>query len=166
MDVDEGTEAYCREKDLNEKSLQILKDYYRSLRAFRLDPSLLPEDADGRKLALNQISQPLNAMDVLVRQMEVVIREPTRPGVGLLTIAAELMTRMGALRVNICDSGVFRAGMASSLEQAILLTRCHALPPRNLRTALNTLRRKGSFAYIARKNNSDIAKSFPKQPPK
>ena len=105
-------------------------------------------------------------MDVLVRQMEVAIREPTRPGVGLLTVAAELMSRMGALRVNMCDSGVFRSGLACSLEQVMLLCRSHELPQRNFRTVLNKIRRKGTFAYVAKKNNADIASALPQQPPK
>ncbi len=166
MDINEGSEAYLWEKELNDSSFIALKDYYRSLRAFRLDRSLLPDDRDARKHVLSAISQPLNAMDDLVRQLEVAIRSPMRSGVGLLTIAAELLSRIGALRINICDSGVFRSAMATSLEQVILLARCHGLPSRSLRTAVNALRQTGSFNYIARKNNADIAISLPKQPPK
>lgn len=166
MFIDEGSEAYLWEKELNDSSLIALKSYYRSVRAFHLDRSLLPDDTDARKQALSTISLPLNAMDVLVRQMEVAVRTPLRSGVGLLTIASELLGRLGAVRVNICDSGVFRSGMATSLEQVILLARSHGLPSRSLRTAANALRQTGSFSYIARKNNADITVSLPKQPPK
>lgn len=166
VDLVEGSDAYIWEKELNTASLRVLKDYYRSLRAHQLDSSMLPEGSDAKRLAIHRITQPLNAMGVLVRQMEVAIREPTRPGVGLLSIAAELMSRMGALRVDMCESGVFRSGLACSLEQVMLLCRCHELPQRNFRTALNKMRWKGSFAYVAKKNNADIAVAFPQQPPK
>ena len=105
------------EQSLNNDSLLRLKNYYRSLRAFRLDKSHLPQDSDAKLLAIHQISQPLNAMDILMRQIEVAIREPARPGVGLLTLTAELATRMGALRINMCESGVVRCSMSTTLEQ-------------------------------------------------
>ncbi len=166
MDIDEGREEYMWEKELNDSSLMALKDYYRSLRAFNFDRSLLPDDNDARKQVLSAISQPLNAMDILVGQLEVAVRSPMRSGVGLLAIAAELLERMGAVRINLCDSGVFRSGMATSLEQVITLARSHGLPARSLRTALNALRQTGSFNYIARKNKADISVSLPTQPPK
>ncbi len=117
-------------------------------------------------MAIHQISQPLNAMDILVRQVEVAVKEPTRPGVGLLSLAAEVATRIGALRINVCDSGVFRSGLATSLEQVMVLGRCHGLPFKCFRTTLNRVRRKGGFSYVVRKNNADISKSLPTQPPK
>ena len=148
------------------ESFKKLKDYYQALRRFRLDRSNLPEESDAKCLAIHKISRPLNAMDLLMRQIEVAVKEPTRPGVGLLTIAAELATRMGALRVNICDSGVYRSSLATSLEQVMVLCRCHGLPFRSFRSALNTMRRKGSLIPLIRKNNADISTSLPKAPPK
>ena len=112
------------------------------------------------------MSQPLNALDLLMRQIEVAVKEPVRPGLGLLTLAAELTTRMGALRVCVCDSGVYRSGMACTLEQAMILGRCHSLPLKNFRVALNSLRRKGGFSLILGKNQANIDKAFPQQPPK
>ena len=164
-DLDKGS-VYDEERTLNLESFKLLKNYYQALRAFRLDKSNLPSDSDAKLVAVHQISQPLNAMDILVRQVEVAIREPTRPGVGLLALAAEVGTRMGAVRVNICDSGVYRSGMATSLEQVMVLGRCHGLPFKSFRTTLNRLRRKGGFSYVTRKNNADFSKSFPVQPPK
>ena len=148
------------------QSFKTLKNYYQALRAFRLDKSSLPSDSDAKLVAIHQISQPLNAMDVLMRQLEVAVREPMRPGVGLLIIGAELATRMGAVRINLCDSGVFRSGMTTSLEQVMVLGRCHRLAFKNFRSTLNRIRKQGSFSYIVRKNNADINKSLPKQPPK
>ena len=157
---------FSEEKSLNTESFKKLKDYYQALRRFRLDRSNLPEESDAKCLAIHKISRPLNAMDLLMRQIEVAVKEPTRPGVGLLTIAAELATRMGALRVNICDSGVYRSSLATSLEQVMVLCRCHGLPFRSFRSALNTMRRKGSLIPLIRKNNADISTSLPKAPPK
>ena len=155
-----------QEKALNVESFKTLKNYYQSLRRFRLDKSNLPTDSDAKFLAIHKISRPLNAMDLLMRQVEVAVKEPTRPGVGLLTIAAELTTRMGALRINICDSGVFRSSLATTLEQVMVLGRCHGLPFRSFRSTLNIMRRTGGLMSLARKNNADISKSLPKQPPK
>ena len=151
---------------MNNVSLQVLKDYYRQLRSYRLGHSLRRQTSEEKAQAIQEISQPLNAMELLVRQLEVAVREPTRPGIGLLTVAAELTTRMGALRVCMCDSGVFRSGMACSLEQVMILARSHQLPMKNFRVALNNLRKKGSFSDILRKNKADIRTSFPQQPPK
>ena len=100
--------AYTQEKALNSRGLKSLESYYKHIRAFRLDKSNLPSDSDEKTLAVNKISIPLNAMDFLMRQIRTAVLEPTRPGVGLLSLASELTTRMGALRVNICDSGVYR----------------------------------------------------------
>lgn len=162
----EGSEVYGEERSLNLCSFRYLKQYYVLLRAFHLDKSNLPSNSDAKSIAVHKILQPLNAMDMLMSQLEVAIREPTRPGVGLLTISAELATRMGALRINMCDSGVFRSGMASSLEHVMALGRCHGLNFKHFRNALNKIRNHGSFPYIVRKNNADISKSLPKQPPK
>lgn len=166
VNLEEGTPGYDEEKTINMESFLQLKKYYQSLRAFRLDKSNLPNDSDAKLVAIHQISQPLNAMDILVRQVEVAVREPARSSVALLTIAAEVATRMGALRINVCESGVFRSGMATSLEQVMVLGRCHGLPFKSFRTSLNRVRRKGGFSYIVRKNNADLSKSFPSQPPK
>ena len=166
LDFQEGLTVYSQEKSLNTDSFKTLKDYYQALRRFRLDKSNLPDESDAKCLAIHKISRPLNAMDLLMRQVEVAVKEPTKPGVGLLTIAAELATRMGALRVNICDSGVYRSSLATSLEQVMVLARCHGLPFRSFRSTLNTIRRKGGLISLIRKNNADMGKSLPKKPPK
>jgi len=165
-DGPEGCIEWGVERSVNSGSFKGLKDYYQGLRGLRLDKSNLPSDSQAKLLAIHTISEPLNAMDILVRQVEVAVREPTRPGAGLLHLTAELGTRMGAIRLNLCDSGVFRSCLATSLEQVSILTRCHGLPFKSFRTTLNKIRRKGSFPLIARKNNADISKSLPTQPPK
>jgi hypothetical protein len=161
-----ATDAYKLEKTINTASLQVMKEYYRQLRTFRLGGSLHRQTSEEKTKAIEEVSRPLRALDLLARQVGVAIREPTRPGVGLLTVAAELATRMGALRVCVCDSGVFRCGTACSLEQVMILVRSHQLPLKSLRLALDTMRKKGSFITILRKNNADIQTSLPQQPPK
>ena len=163
MDLEEGRDAYLMEKSLNTKGLKSLETYYKHIRAFRLDKSNLPSDSDEKTLAVNKISIPLNAMEFLMRQIRIAVQEPTRPGVGLLTLAAELTTRMGALRVNVCDSGVYRSGLTSSLEQVMVLGRCHGLHFKNFRSAINTLRRHGKFTEVIKKNQADLKKALPKQ---
>lgn len=164
MDVEEGHQAYLQEKVINTKGLKSLETYYKHIRAFRLDKSNLPSDSDEKTLAVNKISIPLNAMDFLMRQIRVAVQEPTRPGVGLLTLASELTTRMGALRVNFCDSGVYRSVLTSSLEHVMVLGRCHGLPFKSFRSTLNIMRRRGRFTDIIRKNQAEVHKSLPKQP--
>ena len=151
-----ATEAYQLEKTINIASFEAMNEYYRQLRTFRLGGSLHQQTSEEKVKAIEEVSQPLRALDLLVRQMGVAIREPTRPGVGLLTIASELATRMGALRVCVCDSGVFRCGTACSLEQVMTLVRSHQLPLKSLKPALNTMRRKGSFSLLLCKNKADI----------
>lgn len=164
IDLEEGHDAYTQEKSINTKGLKALEAYYKHIRAFRLDKSNLPIDSDEKMLAINKISVPLNAMDFLMRQIRIAVQEPTRPGAGLLTLASELATRMGAVRVNFCDSGVYRSGLMSSLEQVMVLGRCHGLPFKSFRSTLNMMRRRGRFNDIRRKNQANVFKSLPKQP--
>ncbi len=164
MDLEEGHPSYTMEKSLNTKGLKSLEAYYKLIRAFRLDKSNLPRDSDEKTLAINKISVPLNAMEFLMRQIRIAVQEPMRPGVGLLTLAAELTTRMGALRVNFCDSGVYRSGLTSSLEQVMVLGRCHGLHFKSFRSTLNSVRRNGKFTEVICKNQADLKKALPKQP--
>ena len=163
MDLEEGHPAYSQERSINARGLKSLEAYYKLIRAFRLDKSNLPIDSDEKTLAINKISIPLNAMDFLMRQIRIAVLEPTRPGVGLLTLASELTTRMGALRVNFCDSGVYRSGLTSSLEHVMVLGRCHGLPFKSFRATLNTMRKRGRFRDVIRKNQADVIKSLPSQ---
>ena len=105
-------------------------------------------------------------MDVLVQQLEVAIREPNdhERGVGLLSLLSELTQRMGGLKVLTCDSGVYRCQAALTLEEVLLMVRCHGLPPRCLRSALTTLRRD-FLPLLEKKNTAECSKAFPEQPP-
>ena len=182
-EMNEVSDAYQYEQDLNDAAFIHLRDYYRALRCcvcvrvcvcvcaclflyrhYHLNRATLPEDATERSLVLEQISQPLVAMDVLVRQMEAAIREPNERSVGLLSILAELTQRMGCIRVLTCDSGVYRCQAALSLEEVLLLIRCHGLPPRCLKSALSALRRD-FLPLLEKKNTVDISKSFADAPP-
>ena len=165
LEVLEESEAYSAEKAVNTASLQTIRNYYRQLRSFRLGHSLHRQTSEERALAISETAQPLKALELLTQQAEVTIREPSRPGIGLLTVAAELATRMGAVRVCMCDSGVFRSGMACSLEQVMILVRSHQLPMRSFRLALDTMRKTGSFSYLIKKNRADISRSLPPSPP-
>lgn len=166
-DIIEGSEAYELEREINSTSLQTLKSYYRQLRLFRLgrSQSLHRQTSEEKALAISETAEPLKALELLSHQLETAIREPTRPGLGLLTVAAELATRMGAVRVCVCDSGVFRSGLACSLEQVMILIRSHQLPLKNLRLALDTIRKKGTLSTLIRKNGADMSTSLPQKPP-
>lgn len=162
MDLEEGHRAYMQEKALNVNGLKSLEAYYKHIRAFRLDKSNLPSDSDEKTLAINKISIPLNAMNSLMKQIRITVQEPTRPGVGLLTLASELASRMGAVRVNVCDSGVYRSVLTSSLEHVMVLGRSHGLPFKSFRSSLSTMRR-GRLIVLIRKNHADVSKSLPRE---
>uniref|UniRef100_A0A667Y145 Phosphatidylinositol 3,4,5-trisphosphate-dependent Rac exchanger 2 protein n=1 Tax=Myripristis murdjan TaxID=586833 RepID=A0A667Y145_9TELE len=64
-------------------------------------------------------------------------------GVGLLTVASELCSRLGATHIVMCNSGVHRCTLSVTLEQAILLARKHGLPPRCIMQATDVMRKQG-----------------------
>ena len=57
-----------------------------------------------------------------------------------------------------------RSVLTSSLEQVMVLGRCHGLPFRSFRSTLNAMRRRGRFKDIIRKNQADVMKSLPQHP--
>lgn len=166
VDIYEGHIGYAQEQALNVQGLKSLEAYYKQIRSFRLDKSNLPSDSDKKTITINKISISLNAMSFLFLQLKNAVQEPTRPGVGLLTLAAELTSHMGALRVNMCDSGVYRSGLTSSLEHVMVLARCHSLPFKSFRSALDVLRKNGQCEELRRKNQADVDKGIPQKPPK
>ena len=166
MDIPEGHSAFPRERSLNIRGLKSLETYYKKIRAFRLDKSNLPSDSDAKTITINKISVPLNAMSFLLLQLKNAVQEPTRPGVGLLTLAAEMTTHMGALKLNMCNSGVYRSGMTTSLQHVMVLGRCHALPFKSFRSALNIMRTQGFCEELKGKNRADLLESLPQEAPK
>ena len=118
-----------------------------------------------RTVVLGEISRPLNALEVLMRQIEGTIRDPVAPGTGLLPLMTEMCQRLGALHIYMCDTGVYRCQAAVSLEQVMLLGRCHKLHPRAIRSALSTLRKAGALPYLEKKNTVQRSKAFPVKPP-
>ena len=164
--MSEGDKAYIKERTLNLRGLKSIETYYKSIRAFRLDKSSLPSDSDEMTVAINKISILLNAMNTLFLQLQNAVQEPTRPGVGIITLASELSTRMGAVRLNLCNSGVFRSALTSSLEHLMVLARSHALQFKNFRSALNCLRRHGQLAELKQKNQAEVTSCLPREPPK
>jgi hypothetical protein len=165
LDISEDSEAYLLEKAVNTASLQTIRSYYRQLRSFRLGRSVHRQTSEEKALAISETAQPLHVLELLTQQLEVAVREPTRPGIGLLTVAAELATRMGAVRVCVCDTGVFRSGLACSLEQVMILVRSHQLPMRSMRLALDSIRKKGTFGELIGKNRVELSQSLPQKPP-
>jgi phosphatidylinositol-3,4,5-trisphosphate-dependent Rac exchanger protein 1 len=167
-----GLSSSCPEYDLtvlqrsiNEKSLQVLKEYYRQMRMYRLNKDHLPHDPVEQQAAIHQISQPLNSLDILMNQVEHMLDHIYTDGVGILSLTSEAAVRMGGVRITSCDSGVYRSLMSLTLEEAALLVRCHGLPMKGFRTVLNTLR-EGTLSLLEKKNNVNIKVSFPTVPPR
>uniref|UniRef100_A0A8C7LZJ0 Phosphatidylinositol-3,4,5-trisphosphate dependent Rac exchange factor 2 n=1 Tax=Oncorhynchus kisutch TaxID=8019 RepID=A0A8C7LZJ0_ONCKI len=104
-------------------------------------------------LLLCDLMRPLNALEELYRLMESFISSRRTAacqytacgasGVGLLTVASELCSRLGATHIVMCNSGVHRCTLSVTLEQAILLARSHGLPPRCIMQATDVMRKQG-----------------------
>uniref|UniRef100_A0A3Q2XNU6 Uncharacterized protein n=2 Tax=Hippocampus comes TaxID=109280 RepID=A0A3Q2XNU6_HIPCM len=106
--------------------------------------------------------RPLNAVDELYRLLESFIHcrrtaacqytACAASGVGLLTVASELCSRLGAAHVVMCNNGVHRCTLSVTLEQAILLARNHGLPPRCIMQATDVMRKQGARVQNSAKN--------------
>uniref|UniRef100_A0AAQ4Q4E6 Phosphatidylinositol 3,4,5-trisphosphate-dependent Rac exchanger 2 protein n=1 Tax=Gasterosteus aculeatus aculeatus TaxID=481459 RepID=A0AAQ4Q4E6_GASAC len=136
---------------INAASLEKVKQYHKRLRAFYLDQSNMPPSSAPK------LMRPLNALEELYRLMESFIscRRTAAcqytacgaSGVGLLSVASELCSRLGATHVVMCNSGVHRCTLSVTLEQAILLARNHGLPPRCIMQATDVMRKQVCFSH-------------------
>uniref|UniRef100_A0A4W3GFW6 Phosphatidylinositol-3,4,5-trisphosphate dependent Rac exchange factor 2 n=1 Tax=Callorhinchus milii TaxID=7868 RepID=A0A4W3GFW6_CALMI len=136
---------------INGASLENVKNYCQRLRAFYLDKSNLPPNS-SKAAMIDKLLRPLNALDELYRLMESFIRSKRTAdcantacgasGVGLLSVSSELCSRLGACHIMMCNSGVHRCTLSVTLEQAIILSRSHALPPRYIMQATDVMRKQ------------------------
>uniref|UniRef100_A0A672KIT0 Phosphatidylinositol 3,4,5-trisphosphate-dependent Rac exchanger 2 protein n=1 Tax=Sinocyclocheilus grahami TaxID=75366 RepID=A0A672KIT0_SINGR len=147
---------------INAGSLEKVKQYYKRLRAFYLYKSNLPPSSAPKAAFIDKLMRPLNALDELYRLMESFIscRRTAAcqftacgaSGVGLLTVASELCSRLGACHIVMCNSGVHRCTLSVTLEQAVLLARNHGLPPRCIMQATDVMRKQGARVQNSAKN--------------
>ncbi|TDG97257.1 hypothetical protein EPR50_G00224110 [Perca flavescens] len=147
---------------INAASLDKVKQYYKRLRAFYLDQSNMPPSSAPKAALIDKLMRPLNALEELYRLMESFIscRRTAAcqytacgaSGVGLLTVASELCSRLGATHIVMCNSGVHRCTLSVTLEQAILLARNHGLPPRCIMQATDVMRKQGARVQNSAKN--------------
>uniref|UniRef100_A0AAR2KCL7 Phosphatidylinositol 3,4,5-trisphosphate-dependent Rac exchanger 2 protein n=1 Tax=Pygocentrus nattereri TaxID=42514 RepID=A0AAR2KCL7_PYGNA len=103
-------------------------------------------------LSYHNLLRPLNALDELYRLMEGFVccgRSAAcgASGVGLISVASELCSRLGAAHIVLCNSGVHRCTLSVTLEQALLLARSHGLPPRCIMQATDVMRKQENFIY-------------------
>uniref|UniRef100_A0A8C7FC05 Phosphatidylinositol-3,4,5-trisphosphate dependent Rac exchange factor 2 n=1 Tax=Oncorhynchus kisutch TaxID=8019 RepID=A0A8C7FC05_ONCKI len=137
---------------INSASLDKVKQYYKRLRYGRYTVLTLPPFLLPLLLLSSQLMRPLNALEELYRLMESFISSRRTAacqytacgasGVGLLTVASELCSRLGATHIVMCNSGVHRCTLSVTLEQAILLARSHGLPPRCIMQATDVMRKQ------------------------
>ena len=105
-------------------------------------------------------------MEVLVQQVEAVVRETDGEGVGLHPLVSELLQRMGGISIWVCNSGVHRAQVAATLAQVLTLVRSHGLAPWSVVPALSSLRAVGALQFIEKRNEAaSLQKAFPQPPP-
>ncbi|XP_077592217.1 phosphatidylinositol 3,4,5-trisphosphate-dependent Rac exchanger 2 protein [Stigmatopora nigra] len=148
--------------NINAASLEKVQQYNKKLRAFYMDQSNVPPSAAPKAALIDKMMRPLNAVDELYRLLDSFIRcrrtaacqyTPCgASGVGLLTVASELCSRLGAAHVVMCNSGVHRCTLSVTLEQAILLARNHGLPPRCIMQATDVMRKQGARVQNSAKN--------------
>uniref|UniRef100_A0A672QTV4 Phosphatidylinositol-3,4,5-trisphosphate dependent Rac exchange factor 2 n=1 Tax=Sinocyclocheilus grahami TaxID=75366 RepID=A0A672QTV4_SINGR len=139
------------------QALESMEGYY-----YRENLSVEEYQAQINAGSLEKLMRPLNALDELYRLMESFIscRRTAAcqftacgaSGVGLLTVASELCSRLGACHIVICNSGVHRCTLSVTLEQAILLARNHGLPPRCIMQATDVMRKQGARVQNSAKN--------------
>ncbi|XP_028825334.1 phosphatidylinositol 3,4,5-trisphosphate-dependent Rac exchanger 2 protein isoform X2 [Denticeps clupeoides] len=147
---------------INSESLEKVKQYNRSVRTFYLDKSNLTANSTPKAAVMDKLTRPLNALDELYGLMENFIATRRTAachftacgasGVGLLSIASELCTRLGACTIFMCNSGVHRCTLSVTLEQAVLLARNHGLPPRCIMQATDVMRKQGARVQNSAKN--------------
>ncbi|CAL8294989.1 unnamed protein product [Lota lota] len=147
---------------INAASLDKVKQYYKRLRAFYLDQSNMPPCSAPKAALVDKLMRPLNALDELYRLIESFLScrrtaacQSTAcgaSGVGLLSVASELCSRLGATHIVMCNSGVHRCTLSVTLEQAILLARNHGLPPRCIMQATDVMRKQGARVQNSAKN--------------
>uniref|UniRef100_A0A8C5HSD2 Phosphatidylinositol 3,4,5-trisphosphate-dependent Rac exchanger 2 protein n=1 Tax=Gouania willdenowi TaxID=441366 RepID=A0A8C5HSD2_GOUWI len=156
---------------INAASLDKVKQYYKRLRAFYLDQSNMPPSSAPKAALIDKVMRPLNALEELYRLMESFIscRRTAAcqftacgaSGVGLLSVASELCSRLGATHIVMCNSGVHRCTLSVTLEQAILLARNHGLPPRCIMQATDVMRKQVCFCFHASLLHSFLAHFSP-----
>uniref|UniRef100_A0A669BBU5 Phosphatidylinositol 3,4,5-trisphosphate-dependent Rac exchanger 2 protein n=1 Tax=Oreochromis niloticus TaxID=8128 RepID=A0A669BBU5_ORENI len=162
---------------INAASLDKVKQYNKRLRAFYLDQSNMPPSSAPKAALIDKLMRPLNALEELYRLMESFIscRRTAAcqytacgaSGVGLLSVASELCSRLGATHIVMCNSGVHRCTLSVTLEQAILLARNHGLPPRCIMQATDVMRKQGARVQNSAKNlgvRDRTPSSVPRQP--
>nr|XP_020455651.1 phosphatidylinositol 3,4,5-trisphosphate-dependent Rac exchanger 2 protein [Monopterus albus] len=147
---------------INTASFDKVKQYHKRLRAFYLDQSNVPPSSAPKAALIDKLMRPLGALEELYRLMESFIscRRTAAcqytacgaSGVGLLTVASELCSRLGATHIVMCNSGVHRCTLSVTLEQAILLARNHGLPPRCIMQATDVMRKQGARVQNSAKN--------------
>uniref|UniRef100_A0A8C3QQ07 Phosphatidylinositol-3,4,5-trisphosphate dependent Rac exchange factor 2 n=1 Tax=Cyanoderma ruficeps TaxID=181631 RepID=A0A8C3QQ07_9PASS len=128
---------------INAASLEKVKQYNQKLRWVINQHLSVP---------LLQLMRPLNCLDELYRLIGSFIRSKrtaacaytacSASGVGLLSVASELCSRLGACHIIMCNSGVHRCTLSVTLEQAITLARSHGLPPRYIMQATDVMRKQ------------------------
>ncbi|XP_064026562.1 phosphatidylinositol 3,4,5-trisphosphate-dependent Rac exchanger 2 protein isoform X1 [Pogoniulus pusillus] len=147
---------------INAASLEKVKQYNQKLRAFYLDKSNLPPNSTSKAAYIDKLMRPLNCLEELYRLVGSFIRSKrtaacaytacSASGVGLLSVASELCSRLGACHIIMCNSGVHRCTLSVTLEQAITLARSHGLPPRYIMQATDVMRKQGARVQNTAKN--------------
>uniref|UniRef100_A0A8C4Q0L3 Uncharacterized protein n=1 Tax=Eptatretus burgeri TaxID=7764 RepID=A0A8C4Q0L3_EPTBU len=107
-----------------------------------------------------QLLRPLQAMDDLHRLLELQLSKgmgtpsgTQHSDVSLLPLSWELCDRLSSCHILLCDNGVHRCTLAVTLYQALILARCHGLPPCSVFQAMDKMRKEGTRVENDKKNH-------------
>ncbi|XP_078590252.1 phosphatidylinositol 3,4,5-trisphosphate-dependent Rac exchanger 2 protein-like isoform X1 [Branchiostoma floridae x Branchiostoma japonicum] len=144
--------AVQMQNNINQQAIHDTQAFYRRFKGFHLDKSKLPSNPSAKVVMLDKLLRPLNSSDELLRQLDTLVMQGKKKqgfgidhglGVGLVSITSEFCFSVGACRLLMCNTGIHRTSCAATLEQSIILTRCHGLPSRYLATAAHIIKNQG-----------------------
>ncbi|XP_019619679.1 PREDICTED: phosphatidylinositol 3,4,5-trisphosphate-dependent Rac exchanger 2 protein-like [Branchiostoma belcheri] len=153
--------AVQMQNNINQQAIHDTQAFYRRFKGFHLDKSKLPGNPSAKVVMMDKLLRPLNSSDELLRQLDTLVMQGKKKqgfgidhglGVGLVSITAEFCFSVGACRLLMCNTGIHRTSCAATLEQSIILTRCHGLPSRYLATAAHIIKNQGVRVQNEAKN--------------
>uniref|UniRef100_UPI00358EF05E phosphatidylinositol 3,4,5-trisphosphate-dependent Rac exchanger 2 protein-like n=1 Tax=Myxine glutinosa TaxID=7769 RepID=UPI00358EF05E len=148
------------QSNVNLQSFKKLQAYYRKFRNFYMEKARNPSNSGSKNNLINKLLRPLQAMDDLHRLIELQLSKVTgtptgahHSGVSLLPLSWELCDRLSSCHILLCDNGVHRCTLAVTLYQALILARCHGLPPCSVFQAMDKMRKEGTRVENDKKNH-------------
>ncbi|XP_042557428.1 phosphatidylinositol 3,4,5-trisphosphate-dependent Rac exchanger 1 protein-like [Dipodomys spectabilis] len=143
------------EQEINAQSLDKVQQYCCKLRAFYLERSNLPTDASTTVVKIDQLIQPINALNELCHIMQSLVHpRPSAsgsPGTSLIPISSEICCLLGACQIAKCGTGMQLRTLSVSAEQVAILAWSHGLLPKCIMQATDIMCKQGHRVKILAK---------------